>query len=159
MIKLRAFNTVLQLAVALTTLVIHTTFAADMSPETIIKARQSNLKDMGGAFKTIRDQLRISKTNMNEVKLAAKQMSDLAQDQNHWFPKGTGPETGIKTAAKTEIWTDAAGFAKVLDKFSVEAPKLLTLANANDIDGLKAQVLVVGQVCKACHDTYRVPEK
>lgn len=131
---------------------------ADMSPEMVIKARQSNLKDLGGAFKTVRDQLKVSKPNLAEIKQAAQQISNLAQDQSHWFPQGSGPETGVKTAAKPEIWSDSAGFAKALGRFSAEAPKLLALANAGDLDGLRSQAATVGQACKGCHDTYRVPE-
>src|ERR1044071_6743503 len=76
---------------------------ADMTPEQVIKARQSNLKDLGGAFKTVRDQLKLSTPNIAEIREAAQQIDNLSQDQKHWFPKGTGPETGVKTAAKPEI--------------------------------------------------------
>jgi cytochrome c556 len=134
-------------------------FGADMTPEQTIKARQSNLKDLGGAFKTVRDQLKLSTPNIAEIKQAARQIDNLSQDQKHWFPKGSGPEAGVKTAAKPEIWGDPDGFSNALAKSSAEAPKLLTLANANDIDGLKAQVGVVGRACKGCHDSYRVPEE
>jgi cytochrome c556 len=133
-------------------------FADNVSPENAIKARQSNLKDIGGAFKTIRDQLRLSTPSMVSIKQAAQQIKDLSADQIHWFPKGTGPETGVKTAAKPEIWSDPKGFAEALNNFSAEAPKLLAFAEANDADGLKAQVVTVGKACKGCHDKYRVPE-
>ena len=133
--------------------------AQSISPENVIKARQSNLKDIGGAFKAIRDQLRLSSPNLPAIKQAAQQIKDLAADQVHWFPKGTGPEVGIKTLAKPEIWSDAQGFAAALNKFAVEAPKLSSYAEANDIAGLKAQVATVGAACKGCHDKYRVPEE
>lgn len=132
---------------------------AATTPQDAIKARQSNLKDIGGAFKAIRDQLRLSTPNMPAIKQAAQQIKDLAADQAHWFPKGSGPEAGIKTAAKPEIWMDARGFAEALEKFSVEAPKLSAYAEANDITALRSQVATVGQACKGCHDKYRVPEE
>jgi cytochrome c556 len=144
------------LALVLGALTVTTAFAA--SPEDTIKARQSNLKDIGGAFKTIRDQLKVSKPNIFAIKDAAQQIKDLAADQVHWFPKGSGPEAGVKTAAKPEIWSDAQGFTDALNKFSVEAPKLVAFAEANDLVGLKTQVATVGQACKGCHDKYRVPE-
>jgi cytochrome c556 len=134
------------------------TSLAATSPEDIIKARQSNLKDIGGAFKAIRDQLRVSTPNLPTIKQAAEQIKELAADQSHWFPKGSGPEAGIKTAAKPDIWTDSQGFAEALNKLGTEAPKLLEFAEANDLAGLKAQVAKVGQACKGCHDKYRVPE-
>jgi cytochrome c556 len=129
-----------------------------LTPEQAIAARQSNLKDLGGAFKTVRDQLRISSPNLSEIKLAAQQIKDLVADQDHWFPKGTGPESGIKTDAKAEIWSDAAGFAKAQKELAEQAPKLLTLANADDLAGLRSQVPLVGQTCKGCHEKYRVPK-
>jgi cytochrome c556 len=129
------------------------------TPQDAIRARQSNLKDIGGAFKAIRDQLRVSTPNMTTIKQAAQQIKDLAADQAHWFPKGSGPEAGVKTAAKQEIWSDAKGFAEALDRFSIEAPKLATFAEANDVAALRSQVTTVGQACKGCHDKYRVPEE
>ena len=131
---------------------------ADGSMEDAISARQSNLKDLGGAFKTVRDQLRASKPNAAEIKMAAQQINDLVADQSHWFPKGSGPESGFETDAKPEIWSDAKGFAAAQQRLAEEAPKLLVLANAGDTDGLKKQVGTVGQACKGCHDKYRVPQ-
>jgi cytochrome c556 len=134
-------------------------FAAEgVSPKQAIEARQSNLKDLGGAFKTVRDQLRISSPNIQEIKLAAQQIKDLVGDQDHWFPKGTGPEAGFKTDAKPEIWSDPAGFAKARKELAEQAPKLLTFADANDLAGLRSHVPVVAQSCKGCHDKYRVPK-
>jgi cytochrome c556 len=133
--------------------------AATMTPRQAVEARQSNFKDMGGAFKAIRDQLRRGTPDLVAIQQAAQQMKDYADQQHAWFPKGSGPEAGVKTDAKKEIWTDAAGFAEVQKAFSAEAPKLLTAANAKDVEGLKAQVLVVGKACKGCHDKYRVPEE
>jgi cytochrome c556 len=134
-------------------------WAAGMSPVDAIKARQSNFKDIGGAFKAIRDQLRLSTPNLAAIKESAQQIKNLAADQSHWFPKGTGAEAGVKTAAKPEIWSDAAGFSEALNKFGAEAPKLLSFAEASDIDSLKKQVVVVGRACKGCHDTYRLPDE
>jgi cytochrome c556 len=145
------------LCATLCTLLVSVAWAAGAMEQTITN-RQSNLKDLGGAFKTVRDQLKRSTPNIAEIKQAAQQISDLAADQRHWFPQGSGPEAGIKTAAKPEIWSDASGFAAALDRFSSEAPKLLQLASANDLDGLKAQAKVVGDTCKGCHDKYRVPD-
>ena len=133
--------------------------AANMTPRQAVEARQSNFKDMGGAFKAIRDQLRRGTPDLVAIQQAAQQMKDYADQQHTWFPKGSGPQAGINTAAKAEIWSDAAGFAEVQKLFVTEAPKLLTAANAKDIDALKTQVLVVGKTCKGCHDKYRVPDE
>ena len=53
---------------------------------------------------------------------------------------------------------DPKGFAAALSNLTQEAPKLLQLANASDLGGLKTQSGKVGQACKGCHDKYRVPQ-
>ena len=68
-------------------------------------------------------------------------------------------ESGVKTDAKAEVWSDAAGFAAASNKFQVEASRLQLLAIAGDLPGMKGQARAVGGSCKGCHDKYRVPEK
>jgi cytochrome c556 len=133
-------------------------FAAGMSAEQTIQARQGHLKDLGAAFKEVRDQLRKSEPDMAPIKSASTQIAKLVGDMNTWFPKGSGPESKIETDAKPEIWTDSAGFEKALKNMQAEAPKLQQLASANDVAGIKAQVGKIGAACKGCHDSYRVPQ-
>jgi cytochrome c556 len=132
--------------------------ADQLTGQEAIDARQHNLKDLGGAFKAVRDQLRKSDPDMTQVQQAAEQIQQLAADMNKWFPKGSGPSEDVETDAKAEIWNDPKGFATVLTKFQTEAPKLLTFAKAGDAAGLRKQVTAVGGACKGCHDTYRVPQ-
>lgn len=123
-----------------------------------VDARQHNLKDLGGAFKAVRDQVRKAEPDMTQVQQAAEQIQQLAADMNRWFPKGSEPSEDVETDAKANIWSDPKGFDVVLSKFQAEAPKLLTFAKAGDAAGLKKQVNVVGAACKGCHDSYRVPQ-
>ena len=91
-------------------------------------------------------------TNANKLKASSQALPS-------WFPKGSGPESGVKTDAKAEVWSDAAGFAAAANKFQIEAAKFQELATAGDVAGMKAQSRVLGGTCKGCHDKYRVPEK
>jgi cytochrome c556 len=134
------------------------TFAAGESVEAIIKARQTHLKDMGAAFKTVRDQTRTSAPDMAQVKSAAAVIAKSAAEIDTWFPKGSGPDSKFETDAKAEIWADPAGFATAAKALQVEAPKLQQLANANDAAGVKAQAGKLGAACKGCHDKFRVPQ-
>lgn len=133
--------------------------ADELTGQQAVDARQHNLKDLGGAFKAVRDQVRKSQPDMTQVQQAAEQIQQLAADMNAWFPKGSEPSEDWETDARAEIWTDAKGFAAALTKFQQEAPKLLTFAKANDVGGLKKQVGAVGGACKGCHDKYRVPQE
>ena len=131
--------------------------AAGAPAEQTIKARQVHLKDLGAAFKEVRDQLRSSRPDMAQLNSASGQIAALATQMSDWFPQGSGPESRVKTDAKPEIWSAPAGFEKALKNFQAEAPKLRELAAANDVGGIKAQVGKLGGACKGCHDNYRVP--
>jgi len=134
------------------------TFAAGESVETVIKSRQTHLKDLGAAFKTVRDELKKSQPAQAQLKEASAVITKASTEIDTWFPKGSGPESKFETDAKAEIWADPAGFAAAAKAFKTEAPKLQQLANANDIDGLKAQTGKLGGACKGCHDKFRVPQ-
>jgi cytochrome c556 len=122
-------------------------------------ARHDNFKAQGAAFKAILDELKkdppdqaVLSTNANKLKATSTALPS-------WFPKGSGPESGVKTDAKAEVWTDAAGFAAAANRLQVEVSKFQQLAMAGDVAGMKTQSRVVGGSCKNCHDKYRVPEK
>jgi len=132
--------------------------AGGSSAQTNIETRQKHLKDLGAALKVVRDETRKSGPNMVEVKSAAAVIAKAGAEIHTWFPQGSGPESKLKTAAKAEIWSDPQGFQTAAKNFATEAPKLQQLANANDVDGLKAQVGKLGGTCKGCHDNYRVPQ-
>jgi cytochrome c556 len=132
--------------------------ADQQTAEETVKTRQHNLKDLGGAFKAVRDQVRKPQPDLTQVQQATAQIDQLASEMKQWFPRGSGPSEDIETDAKAEIWSDPQGFTAALTKFQQEAPKLSSFAKAGDADGLKKQVGVVGGTCKGCHDKYRVPQ-
>lgn len=132
--------------------------AGEMTVEQIIDSRQHQLRDLGGAFKSVRDQLRQKNPNIYLIQPTIMQMKDLADAQHHWFPAGTGPESGFETEAKAEIWTDPEGFKQAQNAFAAVMPKFVDLAYDNDIEGLRAYYREVGLTCKGCHDKYREEE-
>lgn len=60
------------------------------------------------------------------------------------------------TKVKPEVWSDAAGFKKVMDNFQAEAAKLAEVAKtATSVDQVRGQFGALGKACAACHDNYR----
>jgi len=124
-----------------------------------IMVRQARQKDLNLAFRGVSVELKKDAPDKAVLTTSAGQVKDLAAALPSWFPKGSGPETGAPTAARAEIWTDAAGFAAAATRLQVEAAKLAEAATAGDPDGLKAQVRATEDACKACHEKYRAREK
>jgi cytochrome c556 len=122
----------------------------------VVKARQQGLKTLGAAFKTIRDELRGDSPDAAKIRSAAADVTHAASVIGKWFPAGTGPDSGVKTDAKPDVWTDAAGFAAAQDTFIREANKWAQLGNGTDASAWKEGAASLGQSCKGCHDKYRV---
>jgi cytochrome c556 len=133
--------------------------AQDAPPTTpggkAVLARQAHYKELQKAFGGVGGELRKDAPDKAAMAANATTAANLARDLPTWFPKGSGPEAGVKTAAKAEIWTDAAGFAAAVSKLQDETAKLQQVATAGDVEAIKAQVRATGGACKNCHDTYR----
>ncbi|HEX4713008.1 cytochrome c [Phenylobacterium sp.] len=122
-------------------------------------ARQAHFKEQGAAFKAIGDELRKDSPDKAVIAANATKVKGTAAALPTWFPKGSGPETGLKTAAKPDVWSDAAGFEAAAMKLQVETTKLADVAAGGDLDAIKAQFRATGGACKNCHDKFRVPDQ
>ena len=124
-----------------------------------VLARQAHYKDLNKAMGALNAELRKDAPDKAAVTADASAINALAQALPGWFPKGSGPEAGVKTAAKAEIWTDAAGFAVAAGKLADETAKLQQAATAGDLDAIKTQARATAGACKTCHDTYRAADQ
>ena len=121
-----------------------------------IKSRQDKLRDMGGALKAITDELKKPKVDWDNVIIPNTQtIKDRSAYLLNWFPKGSGPEAGVKTYALPAIWQKQDDFTKIGKAAQAEAIKLDQVANSKNLDALKAEAVTMGKACKACHDDYR----
>ena len=124
-----------------------------------IKPRQDKLRDMGGALKAVDDELKKRTVDWDNVVLPNVQtLKDRSGYLLNWFPKGSGPESGVKTYALPAIWQKNDDFVKVGKAAQAETAKLAQVAATKDADALRAEALVTGKACKACHDNYRSPD-
>src|SRR5579871_2770107 len=106
MLKTRAFV----LTAALLALSTGAAFAIDAEPA--IKARQDFYKEMGKAFKGLNDDLKSDNPSVDDLKKNASVVEAHTGKIPALFPAGTGPDAGIKTGAKAEIWQKWDEFQK-----------------------------------------------
>jgi len=125
----------------------------------LIKSRQDKLRDMGGALKAIEDELKKRNPDWeNAIVPNAQTIQSRSTYLLTWFPKGSGPESGLKTYALPVIWQKPDDFTRIGKAAQAETTKLNQVAASKDEAALKVQVLTVGKACKACHDSYRSPD-
>jgi cytochrome c556 len=124
-----------------------------------VLARQAHYKELQKALGGMVGELRKEAPDKAVITADAVAAKTLVQQLPTWFPKGSGPEAGVKTAAKAEIWTDAAGFDAAVSKAQAETAKLAEVAAGGDVDAIKSQARATGAACNACHEKYRAPSE
>lgn len=132
-------------------------YAASPAATNAVNARKANYKEIGGAFKTINDELKSGAPDMNTVRPLARDIATRSALQLKNFPRGSGPESGVKTRAKAEIWTDNATFVKLQNDMVSSANLLSAAAIKGDVNGMSSARTALGATCKSCHDRFRVP--
>lgn len=138
----------------------HDPGASTATPEILaaIEARKVNYKEIGGAFKTITDEIKTGAPDLNTIGPMAQEIRTRALDQLKYFPAGSGMESGEKTRGKAEIWGNFADFTASHEKFVSAAERLAAAVQSGDLTGLSHLHSNLGATCKACHDRFREPE-
>jgi cytochrome c556 len=132
---------------------------AAVDPHVAIAKRQDGMKLVGRTFKGINDQLKASTPDPQALKLGTAQLAQLATQVPSWFPAGSGPQAGIKTEAKADIWTHQADFkAKAAALASATRALAAAAATSSDPAVLTPLVRQVGGACKDCHTTYKTED-
>lgn len=131
--------------------------AAYAAPTQVVQTRVSGFRELGAAFKAVNDGLRSKQPQTILIQQSARQIRNAANQMHGWFPAGSGPEAGVKTAARGEIWSQPGKFKSEQDKFIAAAAKLQAATNSGDLNLLRKEARSLGATCKSCHDSFRVP--
>lgn len=132
--------------------------AAIAAPADTIRMRQGNYKQIAAAMKGIGEQLRSSEPSLPAIRAGSRTILGFAPQVLRWFPRGTGPEAGVRTRARPEIWSDHAGFRRAGARLLVAARNLDAAARSGDLDAIRAAAPELAHACSNCHDDYRAPE-
>lgn len=130
-------------------------FAAAPEITDAIKSRKANYKEIGGAFKTINDEVKTGSPLIDTIQPLAKEILKRGSMQMNFFPAGSGPESGEKTHAKAQIWAEQDNFRKLHQDFIHAAEQLNSAIDAHDNAAIASAQKSLGMACKSCHDRYR----
>ncbi|MCE7796233.1 cytochrome c [Sphingobium sufflavum] len=129
------------------------------APGDVVKTRIAGFRELGAAFKNVNDELKGSAPQTYVMQLSARQIRDFARQQYSWFPQGSGPQAGVKTAAKPDIWAKGAEFKAAQDNFAKQADAFAKVAGTGDTANIRAQAKLLGQSCGACHRAFRTESR
>ncbi len=124
-----------------------------------IRARQASYKQMAAAMKALGDQLRGDRPSLAEIRARSRVVAGFAPRVLRWFPRGTGPEAGVRTRALPAIWSDQDGFTRAGAALVVAARSLDAAARRGDLAAVRAALPRVRGACSGCHDDFRAPEE
>lgn len=136
--------------------------AEDPGVTDIIKTRQHKLKDIVGKdAKEISDQLKSGSLDKAVIQSDAAEIDNTLKDLPTWFPKGSGPEAGVKTAAKPEIWEQPDEFHKAYQDAQAAADNFAKVAAASggDLSAVGPAFMTLGRACGGCHKPFRVKQE
>ena len=125
---------------------------------TVMHDRHERYEEIGKAMKGIGRELKADTPSVEALRRHAGLIARYAPQIPSWFPAGTGPETGIRTRAKAEIWTDNRTFVQRAEAFHAAAERFNQAAQAGDVAAMRAAQPGLSDSCKNCHDRFRAPE-
>jgi cytochrome c556 len=134
------------------------TIVTAASPSQKIAARQANFKVIGKSFKGIMDEMKKPSPNMALIKTNADALQKASTRVTDFFPKGTGPESGVKTHALPVIWERGSEFRASAGKLTAAAADMNAAAKSGDSARIKAALPALGSSCKGCHDTFKAKD-
>ena len=126
------------------------------APADQVRARINGYRELGAAFKAVNDGLRGPSPQTIMIQMSAREIRNAATAQYNWFPAGSGPQPGVKTAAKPEIWSQAARFRQLQDGFAAQATAFQRAAGTGNAAAMRTAARSLGATCKACHDQFRI---
>lgn len=129
------------------------------APADVVRTRIAGLRELGAAFKNANDALRGGEPQTIVIQQSAREIVNASRAQYQWFPAGTGPNPAWKTAAKPEIWAQAAAFRTAQDNFARAAGAFQRAAMSGNADAMRSSARALGATCKACHDRFKNQEK
>jgi cytochrome c556 len=129
---------------------------AQRKPEAVIKERQSLMTMQNWVLRDLSMMVKGQRPYDKEVVTRSAALLDATGKMiPEVIPPGTGPESGVATRARPEVWTDAEKFKQALERFQAETPKLTEAAGAGTLDALRGAFSGVLKGCDNCHDSFR----
>ena len=122
----------------------------------VIDARQGQMKQLGGAMKTLSGYAR-GDGDLAQARAAAALVSRAGASMPHLFPVGTGVGVGDSNARLT-LWEERDQFAARVAQFQTAAAGLNTATARGDRAEVGQRLGAVGASCKACHEKWQVKD-
>ncbi|MFM2410352.1 MAG: hypothetical protein RL481_1180 [Pseudomonadota bacterium] len=124
----------------------------------VVSARKAGFRELGSAFKGVNDSIRSGEVQSVALGKYAEQIRKASNGIYRWFPKGSGPKAGVKTAALAGIWAKPAAFKKAQDGLATATTAFEKAVKSKNLDSIRTATRNLGGTCKACHDSFKAKD-
>jgi len=125
--------------------------------EAAVKYRQSAYTVLGSNFGRLGGMVSgRAPFDAKQAQTFAERVAFMATIVPEAFPANSGPDSGVATKAKAELWANQADFQKLIKDMQDKTAALSTAAKSGDLDTIKAPFGAAAASCKACHDKYKL---
>ncbi len=132
-------------------------FADDAA--SIVKSRKDFFHVLGKAAKGSGEEFKKAPPSITEIQKFAAILDAEAPKLPGHFPAGSGPESGVKTEAKADIWAKPDAFRKAAADLAAAAHTYNLAAQKGDLLAAGAAMKAVGGACKACHEEFKAKDE
>lgn len=147
----------MKLALALLSITLTGTAAAQVKPEDAIKFRQSGYTFMAWNMGRIKANVEGTYNKDEVIKSANAIQAVAASGMGALYLPGTDKGKGWEdTRVKPELFTNKEGVGKVAGAFVKEANEMVKVAATGDAAAAKEQFGKLGASCKGCHDDFKI---
>jgi cytochrome c556 len=128
-----------------------TTDLAAQDGAALVKQRQTEMGQMGKAFRAVKPILKGENANVMDAMPSAVTWHTNALKIVANFPPDTGRDAVPDSRAKPEVWSKRSDFEAAAEKLVAEAEKLVAVTKVNEINAFRAQFKLFAQACSGCH--------
>ena len=128
-------------------------FTGALAPDTVVlrrKLMESNNSTVANALNKA-----IKEKNFTEVEGNCNVIEENMEKVLDFFPTGSLTDN---SRAKPEIWAKWGEFSKHPANVKKAAQELAAAAKSKDEEAVKTKFKALGEACKGCHDSFRLPK-
>jgi len=125
------------------------------TPEDLIRMRQGLMLGQKTQVGLLADWAKHAAAPDERAATWAANLAALARVVPIGFGEASQDTKAVKTAAKPEIWKNAAEFKRRVTALQEETAKLAEIARKKDGPAFAKQYAATTATCKACHDAFR----
>ena len=126
----------------------------NLSGDAAVRERRAEFGEMLELSRTVDREAESTHPNYTIMEPASLKLLEHSRAIPTWFPAGSGTESGARTNAMPEIWSDWSGFRRMAANAASASQSLNTAVKSRNVDAVRNAEHDLAVSCRACHHAY-----